>query len=119
MKTNLEREREQAPRLVKTAADRIPERAPALQVFEEILEGSPKEMIVEEAERWGADIILVGSHGFAPLRRFLLVVHFIITAAFGRRCIPPRGGAHRSNTPGILPPRALRGGRLGALGASP
>ena len=38
--------------------------------------------------------------------------------AFGRRCIPPRGVARRSNTPGILPPRALLGGRLGALGAT-
>ena len=27
----------------------------------------------------------------------------------GRRCIPPRGVARRSNTLGILPPRALRG----------
>jgi hypothetical protein len=32
---------------------------------------------------------------------------------------PPRGVARRSNTPGIFPPRALRDGRLGALGASP
>ncbi len=30
---------------------------------------------------------------------------------------PPRGVARRSNTPGIFPPRALRGGRLGGLGA--
>src|SRR5204863_9177693 len=48
-----------------------------------------------------------------------LVARRVITAAFGRRCIPPRGVARRSNTPGIVPPRALRGGRLGALGASP
>jgi four helix bundle protein len=48
-----------------------------------------------------------------------LVLTFINTVAFGRRCIPPRGVARRSNTPGILSPRALRGGRLGALGASP
>src|SRR5438093_9393660 len=48
-----------------------------------------------------------------------LVLTFINTVAFGRRCIPPRGVARRSNTRGILPPRALRGGRLAALGASP
>src|SRR5207249_1723550 len=48
------------------------------------------------------------------------VAHFIITVAFGRRCIPPRCVARRSNTPGILAPLALRAGRgLGALGASP
>ena len=39
-------------------------------------------------------------------------------AAFDHRCIPPRGVARRSNTPGIFPPRALRGGRLDALGAT-
>jgi len=48
-----------------------------------------------------------------------LVLTFINTVAFGHRRIPPRGVARRSNTPGILAPRALRSGRLGALGASP
>ena len=47
-------------------------------------------------------------------REHPLVLTFIITVAFGRRCIPPRGVARRSNTPGILPPRALRDGRLDA-----
>ena len=39
-------------------------------------------------------------------------------AASGRRYIPPRGVARRSNTPGILPPRALRAVRLDGLGAT-
>jgi hypothetical protein len=43
-----------------------------------------------------------------------LVLTFIITMTFGRRCIPPRCVARRSHTPGMLSPRALRGGRLGA-----
>jgi hypothetical protein len=43
------------------------------------------------------------------------VADFINTVAFGRRCIPSRDVARRSNTPGILPPRALRDGRLGFL----
>ena len=38
--------------------------------------------------------------------------------AFGRRCIPPRSVARRSNTLRILPPRALRAGRLAALDAN-
>ena len=38
-----------------------------------------------------------------------LVARFIHTLAFGRRCIRPRGIARRSNTPGILPPRAFGG----------
>ncbi|MDE0367045.1 MAG: hypothetical protein OXP09_15925, partial [Gammaproteobacteria bacterium] len=39
--------------------------------------------------------------------------------AFERRCIPPDCVARRSNMPNILPPRALPGGRIGALGATP
>jgi hypothetical protein len=39
-------------------------------------------------------------------------------AAFDGRCIPPSGVARRSNTPGILPPRALPAGRLARLGAT-
>ena len=39
-------------------------------------------------------------------------------SAFGERCIPPRGVAHRSNTPGILAFRALRSGRIVRLGAT-
>jgi len=39
-------------------------------------------------------------------------------SASGERCIPPRGVAQRSNTPGILAFRALRSGRLVRLGAT-
>jgi nucleotide-binding universal stress UspA family protein len=34
--------------------------------------GSPKQVILEEAERWGADLIVVGSHGYGTWDRFLL-----------------------------------------------
>ncbi len=44
-------------------------------------------------------------------------------AAFDRRCIPPGAALgvvyDGSNTPGILPPPALRGERLDGLGATP
>jgi nucleotide-binding universal stress UspA family protein len=43
-----------------------------LQVETEIIEGYPKEVIVEEAERWGADLIVLGSHGYGNLKRFFL-----------------------------------------------
>src|SRR6266511_3229556 len=33
---------------------------------------SPKDAIVEEAERWGADLIVVGSHGYRGPERTLL-----------------------------------------------
>jgi hypothetical protein len=45
--------------------------------------------------------------------------HLINPAAFGRRCIPPDGVAPPSNTAGILGRRALSGGRLAVLGATP
>jgi nucleotide-binding universal stress UspA family protein len=32
----------------------------------------PKRAIIAEAERLGADLILVGSHGYGPKQRFLL-----------------------------------------------
>jgi nucleotide-binding universal stress UspA family protein len=57
---------------VRRAAQRIRERLPSLLVTEEVLEGAPKSVVVEEAQRWNADLVLVGSHGFGPTKRFLL-----------------------------------------------
>jgi nucleotide-binding universal stress UspA family protein len=37
-----------------------------------LLEGRPKETIVDEADRWGADLIVVGSHGYGAFRRLFL-----------------------------------------------
>lgn len=34
--------------------------------------GNPKELILEEAKEWNADLIVVGSHGRRGFRRFLL-----------------------------------------------
>jgi len=53
-------------------ADAIKERAPGFQVTPVLREGRPREAILEEAERWGADLIIVGSHGYGPLKRFFL-----------------------------------------------
>jgi nucleotide-binding universal stress UspA family protein len=33
---------------------------------------TPKELILEEAHKWGADLIVVGSHGRRGVNRFLL-----------------------------------------------
>lgn len=38
----------------------------------EIIEGSAKQVILDEAENWKADLIVVGSHGRRGLDRFLL-----------------------------------------------
>jgi nucleotide-binding universal stress UspA family protein len=37
-----------------------------------VLEGSPKKRILEESKAWGADLIVVGSHGRRGLTRYLL-----------------------------------------------
>lgn len=43
-----------------------------LDMTTEVLTGSPKRVIVEEAEKWGADLIVVGSHGYRSWERMLL-----------------------------------------------
>ena len=43
-----------------------------LAVTTEALTGSPKRTIVEESEAWGADLIVVGSHGYHTWERMLL-----------------------------------------------
>jgi len=37
-----------------------------------IVNGHAKQEILEEAERWNADLIVVGSHGYKGLKRFVL-----------------------------------------------
>jgi len=41
-------------------------------VGSEILHGNPKTVILDEAEKWGADLIVLGSHGMSAIERFLL-----------------------------------------------
>jgi nucleotide-binding universal stress UspA family protein len=38
----------------------------------QIVPGSPRNVILDEAESWGADLIVVGSHGYRAWERFLL-----------------------------------------------
>jgi nucleotide-binding universal stress UspA family protein len=45
---------------------------PGLTVTSAVLEGNPPEAILDEAERWGADLVVVGSHGYGPVKRRLL-----------------------------------------------
>ena len=64
--------RDQAPALVKAASDRIRHTAPGVSVTTKIVEGIPKDAIVQEAEDWGADLIVLGSHGYGRFRRTVL-----------------------------------------------
>jgi nucleotide-binding universal stress UspA family protein len=43
-----------------------------LPISKAITIDSPKDAIIEEAEAWGADLIVVGSHGYRGYKRFLL-----------------------------------------------
>ena len=72
--TELERvAKEQAEAAVKYAAERIKSGiASGLEVITKIISGSAREVILDEAEKWGADLIVLGSHGYSGWRRFLL-----------------------------------------------
>jgi nucleotide-binding universal stress UspA family protein len=45
---------------------------PSIKVTGNILPGSPRTIILEEADRWSADLIVMGSHGYGLWQRFLL-----------------------------------------------
>ena len=68
----LEAQRQQAAMFIPEAAQRIDSGAQDVEVTTKILEGNPKDVIVEEAREWGADLIVVGSHGYGRLRRMVL-----------------------------------------------
>ena len=43
-----------------------------ITIESEILPGSPRSVILDEAESWGADLIVMGSHGYGRWERLLL-----------------------------------------------
>jgi len=74
----------QAEAAVKDAAERIRAgKAPGLEIITVIKNGHAKEVILDEAETWGAELIVLGSHGYSGWRRFLLgsVSHAVATHA--------------------------------------
>lgn len=60
-----------APYLLSAAAHQIERACPEVRVTCRIVEGSPSKAIVAEAREWGADAIIIGSHGRGVLRRLL------------------------------------------------
>ena len=64
--------RHQAPALLDAASTLIRDAAPAVTVTTRIVEGVPKDMIVQEANDWGADLVVLGSHGYGRIRRAVL-----------------------------------------------
>lgn len=43
-----------------------------LKISSEIIQGPPRQVIVDEAENWGADLIVMGSRGLGAWNRLLL-----------------------------------------------
>lgn len=62
----------QVPEVLARAVDQLRDRQPGLAVTTKSFEGSPHEVIVQEAERWKADLVVLGSRGYGPIRRALL-----------------------------------------------
>ena len=47
-------------------------RRKAIKTQVAVLEGDPRSRIVDEAEKWAADLIVMGSHGYTGIKRLLL-----------------------------------------------
>jgi nucleotide-binding universal stress UspA family protein len=64
---------EQAGEIIKRAEERVRAGTGAsLQISTEIIRGPARDVILDEAESWGADLIVVGSHGYRGLKRLWL-----------------------------------------------
>ncbi|MBL8796246.1 MAG: universal stress protein [Planctomycetia bacterium] len=68
----IQRQRAEAAERLRKATAALAHGAPALRVTPALLEGRPKDAILAEAERWGAELVVVGSHGYGPVLRFFL-----------------------------------------------
>lgn len=69
---SLEKECHRATEVVQMAAKRFATDAPGLSISTQVLDGSPKKIILQEAEGWDTDLLVLGSHGHGPVHRFLL-----------------------------------------------
>lgn len=64
---------DQARSIVNKAADRVrQQQGDRLRVSTEIVRGHPKHAIIDEADSWRADLIVMGSHGYRGLTRLWL-----------------------------------------------
>ncbi|MCI0391431.1 MAG: universal stress protein [Acidobacteria bacterium] len=63
----------QAEAAIKEAIDQISSgRRAKIEITTEIKSGMARNVILDEAEKWDADLIVLGSHGYRGLQRFLL-----------------------------------------------
>ena len=66
-----EKESEAAKSFIEGVAERL-QANPALKVSHSVVEGYPSTAIVDQANEWGADLIMIGSHGHSGLVRFFV-----------------------------------------------
>ena len=80
---SLHQEQERAVRDVDAATAEIAAHAAHLRVISRTEEGPPGPAIVAEAKRWGADLILIGSHGRGFAARLVIgsVAHTVVLHA--------------------------------------
>jgi nucleotide-binding universal stress UspA family protein len=65
--------RTQGETIVKVASEKLRAKLDnTIKLENEVLAGSPCAVILDLAEGWGADLIVVGSHGYGSWERFLL-----------------------------------------------
>lgn len=78
----VESERQQAHGFVVRAVENLRQGAGTkdLHITAKVTKGYPQEVILNEANEWGADLIVMGSHGHSLLGRFLLgsVTHAVV-----------------------------------------
>jgi nucleotide-binding universal stress UspA family protein len=65
--------RKQAEDIIDRALQKLKARVDkSISIDAVLLPGPPRTVILEEAESWGADLIVLGSHGYHAWERFLL-----------------------------------------------
>lgn len=65
--------RKQAENIVDRAIQKLkPNLGETVSLDGQVVPGSPSTVILDEAEAWGADLVIVGSHGYRAWERFLL-----------------------------------------------
>jgi nucleotide-binding universal stress UspA family protein len=64
--------RDQAASFAAEAAEEIGKRFPGIEVTQDVVMGTPNRVIVDTAREWGADLIVVGSHGRGFWGRMML-----------------------------------------------
>lgn len=86
--------RANAAQRLNAAAALLKSLAPDLTVLPKLLEGNAKDVIVTEAQQRAVDLVVVGSHGYGPIRQFFLgsvslyVAHNAPCSVLIARCKP-------------------------------